>query len=177
MHKLRCKTADLRFNDGQSLLSGFAFKFNEIAEIWGGSERMSEDMKIRIDPDALLLRGHNPDKILGKVGKNLSFEDHAEGLRFKISKLPDTELGRETKQLIKEGLLDGVSIGFIPNETRVEDGVTIQDDIKLVEISLVSRPAYESGRIDRAKLIFETKKPYKKVKKLDKKPLPPEVLC
>ena len=174
--KLRCKKPFLRSQG--NCLTGFAFKFSEVAQVWGGDERMSENMSIRIDPDALLLRGHNPDKILGKVGKNLSFENDPEGLRFKVSKLPDTELGRETDQLIKEGLLDGVSIGFLANESRIEDGVTIQDDIKIIELSLVSRPAYDTGRIDtqRAKLIFEKKKPYKKFNQNKKEPLPPE-LC
>lgn len=150
-------------------LSGYAFRFDEIAEVYGG-ERMDPEMEIHIDPDTFLLRGHDPDKILGKVGKNLSFENKEDGLFFRVSKMPDTELGRETSELIKMGILDGVSIGFMENRSRTdEDGINVMEDIKIMEISLVSRPAYESGRLDRAKLVMEKKKPYRKVND-DKKP-------
>ena len=152
------------------VLSGYAFRFDEVAEVYGG-ERMDPEMDIHIDPDTFLLRGHDPDKILGKVGKNLSFENRKDGLYFRVSKMPDTELGRETGELIQMGLLDGVSIGFIENKSRMEGDINVMEDIKIMEVSLVSRPAYDSGRIeDRAKLIMEKKKPYRKVNYMDKKP-------
>ena len=175
--KLQCKKPDLKFRaDNNSVLTGYCFLFNEVAHgAAEGPECMSPNMNIRISDDCLLLRAHDSSKILGKVHNNLFFEDDDKGLRFKITSFPGTELGRETETLIRQKLLDGVSIGFVENQSSQSGGITVQSDITIREMSIVSRPAYPSARIEeRAKLIFE--KPKRK-KMFNDNPLPPEILC
>ena len=158
--------------EGENSLSGYVFRYDEVAD-YMGEERMSPDMTIHVSPEAFLLRGHDPDKILGKVGKNLEFENRDDGLYFKVKSLPDTELARETMELIKAEILDGVSVGFMDKKSSMDaDGVQVFEKIEVKEISIVSMPAYDSGRIDKkAKLVIDKKQPYKKVKE----PMPPEM--
>ena len=154
-----------------SVLSGYAFRYDEVAEYWG-EERMSPDIIVRVDPDCLLLRGHNPDKILGRHGINLEFENKKEGLYFRVLSLPDTELGKETEKLFRMGILNGVSVGFFEKQSRTDENkILVFEEILLKEISIVSWPAYDSGRIEKkAEIVYETKKPYKKVSDTKEKP-------
>ena len=152
--------------------AGYAFRFNEVAQFWW-EERMDPDIKIRVAPDACLLRSHNPDKILGKVGVNLEFEADDKGLFFRALWMPATELGRETQTLVKAGLLDGVSAGFYDIKSKFKDKILVYSEILIREISICSFPVYQSGRIEqKAELIFEKKKPYKKFEKEK----PPELI-
>ena len=169
-----------RADDDKSVLSGYAFKYDEIADIHSWfikyEERMSPDLIVNVDPECLLLRGHDPDKILGKVNKNLFFENKKEGLYFRVTTLPETQLARETKELVDKGFLSGLSIGFFEEESHKEKDILVIDQIRLVELSIVSWPAYDSGRIDkRATINYLKKKPYKKVDE-ESEVKPPELI-
>lgn len=156
-----------------AIFSGYAFRYDEIASYWG-EERMSPDLKINVDPDCLLLRGHNPDKILGRRGKNFQLENKKAGLYFRVLWLPETELAKDTETLCKAGILEGVSVGFFDQKSRMENKVLVFEEILLKEISIVSWPAYDSGRIEKkAEITYLDKKPYKKV--TDTKEKPPDL--
>ena len=160
--------------DDKAELSGFAFKYDEIAETFQ-SEKMSPDMEIKVMPETFLFRGHDPDRILGKVGVNLTLENRKEGLHFRVDKLPDTELARDTMELVRMGILNGVSAGFFEDESEDKDGIHVFKKIRLAELSLVSMPAYDSGRLDRAKITYLKKEPYRTEKDMKKEPKPPEM--
>lgn len=163
-----------------AVICGFCFKYDEIADIntWFSShkERMSKNLIVNVDPDCYLLRGHDSNSLLGKVNKNLFFEDRKEGLFFKVSSFPDTQLAKDTKALIDSEILSGLSIGFFEEKSREEKDVKVLESIRLVELSFVTWPAFDSGRVsERATINYLKKKPYEKVKKENQKP--PELIC
>lgn len=132
-------------------IEGYAFKFNEVADGWFGKEKFSPDLKVEIDQDCFLFRDHNPERLLGKVGKNMSIKTDNVGLFFRVDPLPNTELAKETKELVSKGLLTGASVGFSVMTERLEDSVNIYEKIKLYEISIVSRPYYKSSEVESRK--------------------------
>jgi len=81
-----------------------------------------------------------------KVGKDT---DAGHEIRAKIS---DTALGRDAWTLLEDGVVDRLSIGFVPVEYRTEtddDGNTtiIHTKVKTREFSLVNYPAYTKAEV------------------------------
>ena len=142
-------------------LSGYAFKYSETADGFFGKERFAPDLQVELNKDVFLFRDHDSSRLLGKVGKNMQVKTDNTGLYFRVAPLPDTELARETKELVSKGILTGASVGFSVLTENLKDGVNIFEKIKLYEISLTPRPYYKSSEVEARN-------------KKDKQPLPPE---
>lgn len=86
-----------------------------------------------------LLRGHGENAVLGRATL-LKETDDGLYAEFKVSK---TREGDEALELVKDGALDQLSIGFMPikNKKR-EDGVLERIKAHLAEVSLVTFGAY-----------------------------------
>lgn len=86
-----------------------------------------------------LLRGHGENNVLGR---STLLRETDEGLyaEFKISK---TREGDEALELVKDGALDQLSVGFMPIKNRKRpDGVMERIKAHLAEVSLVTFGAY-----------------------------------
>ena len=156
-HKLNIRTGD------GPVLEGYGFAFNEITEdgIYG-KERFAPDVKIDFPSKCFLLRDHDRSKVLARRGKNLVVQKDTEGLFFSVDKLPNTPLAQETRELIKQGIVDDVSIGFIDLKSTVKDDIRTFKHIELHELSILPWGYHEAGQVQaRAK-----EKPY----------LPPECI-
>ena len=146
-------------------LEGLAFSFAETtADGAYGRERFAPDCKIDYPKRVFLLRDHDRSKILARRGKNLEIEKTGEGLAFSCARLPNTSLAVETRELIKEGILTDVSVGFIDRDSDIKDGVREYKHIELHEISLLGSGYFESGQVSARQ------------KEPEKEPLPPELL-
>ena len=85
---------------------------------------------------------HFMDMPLGKV--NDVYEDEV-GLPFE-AKISDTELGKDAKTLIKDGVLNEFSVGFMPIKMQKEnDGYNHIKEVKLFEFSLVTLAANDQA--------------------------------
>lgn len=98
--------------------------------------------------DVLGLVDHDVSKVLGRTGNGtvrLRSDDH--GLAFEID-LPDTTLGRDIRALVARGDLTGMSFGAVPGEVeRAAGGVVHRTFKRLVDISVVTMPAYEGTSV------------------------------
>ena len=129
-------------------LEGMAFSFAEVTPDGAyGRERFAPDCKIDYPKRVFLLRDHDRSKILARRGKNLEIEKTAEGLAFRVNKLPKTGLAAETKELIREGILTDVSVGFLDQDSDIKDGVRTYKAIQLHELSLLGSGYFESGQV------------------------------
>ena len=145
-------------------LEGLAFSFSEVTPDGAyGRERFAPDCKIDYPRRVFLLRDHDRSKILARRGKNLEIEKTAEGLAFRVNKLPKTGLAAETKELIREGILTDVSVGFLDQDSDIsKDGVRTYKAIQLHELSLLGSGYFESGQVT--------------ARKKEPEPLPPELI-
>jgi HK97 family phage prohead protease len=100
-------------------------------------------------------RGPSKVKVLGlhdsqvmPLGRAVSLvETEGVGLipELQISK---TRAGDEALELVRDGALDSMSVGFSPVSHRTaKDGTVERTEVKLHEISLVPFPAYDGARI------------------------------
>jgi HK97 family phage prohead protease len=97
-----------------------------------------------------LLYQHNPDKPIGVVKE--IFEDDR-GLYIKGEINLQTEKGKEAYALLKQGALNGLSIGYEVMKYTHRSGKRILTEIKLWEISIVTFPANEQANIVRVKKV------------------------
>ena len=142
-HKL-----NLRTGESGPVLEGYGFIFNEVTEdgIYG-KERFAPDVTVDFPKKCFLLRDHDRGKILARRGKNLSIEKDKEGLFFSVDKLPDTPLAQETRELIKQDIIQDVSIGFVDVDSEVKDDVRTFKHIELHELSILPWGYHEGGQV------------------------------
>ncbi|GHU77174.1 hypothetical protein AGMMS49992_24300 [Clostridia bacterium] len=85
-----------------------------------------------------ILSGHNSDQL--PIGKPLEMHEDARGLYIK-AQISDTHMGRDVKTLLRDGVLNELSIGFDadPSDCRVDEfGVRHLYKLKLWEVSVVT---------------------------------------
>lgn len=81
------------------------------------------------------------------IAKTLTIVEDDNGL-FGTWQLAGTDAARNAYQLISEGLVEGLSIGFITREdTYNEDGVRVIQRADLYEVSAVTMPSQEAATI------------------------------
>jgi len=133
------------------VIRGFPILFNMPTKIrdWGGEYEeviLSSALDETALDDVLLLGNHDAKELLGRAGVNMRLEVNKDvGLFFEAT-MPNTNAGRDYYNLVKAGLLDGMSFGFTTSdEIRFENGRDIRkiEKIdKLFEITLTPFPAY-----------------------------------
>lgn len=107
-----------------------------------------------------MLRDHDPRKVVG-VWDDLA--EDGNGLRGKGRLAMQTQLGRETAELVTMGALDGLSIGYKTMDDSVENGVRYLKEVSLWEVSVVTFPMSEASVIDAVKAADMTKKELERV--------------
>lgn len=145
---------ELRGGDGRTL-TGLAAPFNAPADIYEGGHQFSESIAAGAFARTITQRGgrvalhavHDTSRKL-PLGRTESMVEAADGLRIE-ARISKTQAGDEVLELIKDGALSGLSIGFSPvREQWSKDGKTrTLQEIALREISVVDQPAYASAQI------------------------------
>lgn len=93
---------------------------------------------------------HESDK---PIGKWLEIREDGRGLYVKGKILTTIEKGREVYEMLREGLLDGLSIGYrtLDDEFDRTQGVRRLKTVDLREISVVTFPMLESATVSLVK--------------------------
>lgn len=138
------------------VLRGYPILFNtetKIYDWWYGEVRetiLPTALEGTDLTDVYLITGHNiePDKVLGRAGKNMRLEVDETGLFFE-AELPNTQHARDIYNLIESGLVDGMSFGFRCsdeiNESTLTRTITHIDE--LFEITITPFPAYKEASV------------------------------
>ena len=107
---------------------------------------LTKDGKIRV------LAGHDTR---APIGKGIVTDTHV-GLAIKGQINLAISRARDTYEMMKDGVIDGLSIGFDirPGGAQIrEDGVRLLKDLKLWEVSLVTFPMNPSAQVSAVKSI------------------------
>jgi HK97 family phage prohead protease len=126
-------------------ISGVGVPYGETITIWGQRERLTAG-SVEAEGAKLFYRHSEP------IGVVTSATDDKSGWH-PTAKISETPRGDEAYTLARDGVLDGLSIGFEPVEWHVErddDGVDVivYDRVLVREVSLVPFPAYPSARVE-----------------------------
>jgi len=134
-------------------LHGYAAVFNSLSGDLGGfKERISPGaFTSSLKNDIRAFINHDSSLILGRLNNNtLILKEDARGLLATISP-PDTTYANDLLKVIERGDISGMSFGFRvkKDEWKQENRQTIRTlvDIDLLEVSIVTIPAYESTSI------------------------------
>ncbi|ELA9841227.1 HK97 family phage prohead protease [Vibrio parahaemolyticus] len=84
------------------------------------------------------------------VGKWLEITEDEKGLRVKGQLALNTQIGRDTYELLKMGALDSLSIGYVVNKEKydAEKRVNYLQEIDIKEISIVTFECNDASLID-----------------------------
>jgi HK97 family phage prohead protease len=127
-------------NTEERTLSGIAVPYNETIEISGIKERFERGAISNVE-DVKLFYGH--EEPIGKVTRGEETED---GFLVE-ARISDTERGNEVLTLMRDGVLNKMSVGFQAVKDRKEDGVVVRESVNLTEVSSVSFPAYKNADV------------------------------
>ena len=117
--------------------------------VFGGLDTYGDTIEPGAFPDSIakrkpkMLWQHSMDQPIGVWDEVV---EDAKGLRLK-GRLADTEKGREARNLVKMGALDGLSIGFRTLADEMRGNNRILKKVDLWEVSFVTIPADDAARI------------------------------
>ena len=126
-------------------ITGLAVPWNVVANLSNdvGPVKFLEG-SISVDgPIPKLLEYHDDTRIIGRVTERVS---SSEGLLF-TAKLSATRAADDAMALLADGSISAVSIGAIPIKFKRVDGVMEVSEARMIELSLVSFPAYADAEI------------------------------
>ena len=145
--KIERRYFQLRSMD-KSEVTGFVAKWGVRSNIGGGfTESFDKDSLKPAEGGVALLVQHDPSLIIGRSGANMSLQSTESGMELK-AKIPETRLGQDTKLLLKEKILRGLSAGFYLERDDWNDNHRIVKRAILSEVSLVSSPAHQETEVN-----------------------------
>jgi len=138
-------SADLTADSASRTISGKIVPLNVEAGSTNMGKVIFESGSIEIpDPKSIkLLNQHDIKKPLGR-GVTFSESEDAIHAVFSISR---SQRGTEALILAEEGLQSGLSIGAEVLKSKIKDGVIHVSAARLVEVSLVTEPAFKSAQV------------------------------
>lgn len=131
----------------KSIVVGYASKFGNIDSHGDIVQRGAFKRTIQHNSKRVKsLMHHDPVQIVGRPMKMVEDES---GL-YTETKVSDTALGRDLLTLIADGVIDEMSIGYIPvqEEYSEEYGANLVSEVKLVEYSFVTLASNPEARIE-----------------------------
>ncbi|OIU84615.1 HK97 family phage prohead protease [Microbacterium sp. AR7-10] len=124
-------------------VSGVGVPYGEIITVWGQREMFAPG-SVRAEGAKLLYRHADP------IGVVTDADDNAAGWH-PTARISTTTRGDEAYQLARDGVLDGLSVGFTPVKYHMERDdlgeYIVYDEAIVREVSLVPFPAYPSARV------------------------------
>jgi len=155
MEKRTFDRPNFRMSGNGKQLSGYAARYNVLSRDLGNfKERIAPGaFNDVLGQDIVALYQHSSNFPLGRTTNNtLRLESDPVGLRFEID-LPNTSYAKDIHENVRSGLLNGMSFGFTDvDEEWSKDGEmpirTIHRFKKLLDVSVVSSPAYPGTSVD-----------------------------
>lgn len=146
---------NLESSDEDGEFSGHAAVFGNVDDGGDVIEKGAFTKTIQEDYDRIKILSQHDDQSL-PIGRPLELREDEKGL-FIRGKISDTHMGRDIRTLLKDGVLNELSIGYeaIDWETDGKSGVRRLKEIKLWEVSVVTWAMNDQARITDVKALVE----------------------
>ena len=131
------------------VLSGVALRYGDVARIGGQREKFLPGSFPGVErADILLNRQHLRERPLARSnGGGLTISDTAQALSIR-AELPQTADSSETLELVKRGVLRGLSIEFEALRASQENGTRVVSLAKLFAVAVVDSGAYSESTVE-----------------------------
>ena len=136
--------------EGERTLVGRAMVYGDTATMpWGEKERFEPGAFGNLsNKDIILNQQHDRSVPLARTGGGgLTVSDSPTMLEIR-AELPETRQADDTITLVKNRVLRGLSIEFMPKTDRLENDIRVITRADLQGIAVVDRPAYKQSRVD-----------------------------
>ena len=131
------------------VLSGTALRYGDVARIGGQREKFLPGSFPDVErADILLNRQHSRERPLARSnGGGLTVSDSPQALSIR-AELPQTADSNETLELVKRGVLRGLSIEFEALRESQENGTRVVTLAKLFAVAVVDSGAYPASTVE-----------------------------
>ena len=136
--------AELR-REGRKL-SGVAIRYGDVAEFPWGRERFTSGAFTPIG-DVMLNAQHDRTTPLARTGAGLELRDGPDALELEAA-LPKTRAADDVLELVRAGVLRGLSVEFAATSERMDGGVRVIDKARLAAVGVVDTPAYPQSGVE-----------------------------
>lgn len=141
-----CRTEVKMTSDEEGVIEGYASVFGNVDQGGDIVQRGAFAESLRSGQKVRMLSQHDPDKVIG-IWDELREDDR--GLYVKGRLLRDIPRARDAAVLVKNGAMDGLSIGFSTKKSSRPsgEGRRVLEEISLWEVSLVTFPMNQQATI------------------------------
>lgn len=135
-------------DDGE--FEGYASIFGEVDQGMDSVERGAYRASLKTGPMPKMLWQHDPTQ---PIGKWLEVQEDEKGLKVRGKIIEATAKGAEALVLMREKVLDGLSIGYRTKKAMRDETTGIRKllEVELWEISLVTFPMLPTATVDSVK--------------------------
>jgi HK97 family phage prohead protease len=141
MSEIETRAFEARADLEERTIVGLAVPYGQSADIGGMyQERFAPGAIASVD-DVKLFYGHEEP-----IGKVVEGRDTEAGYEI-VAKVSDTARGNEVLTLMRDGVLNKFSVGFIPEESQKDGSTITRTKVSLKEVSVVPFPAFAGANI------------------------------
>lgn len=126
---------------------GTVVSYGDTARLPWGEERFLPG-SITWSENTMLTLQHDRGKALARVGAGMVLHDSETSLVMRAV-MPRTQMGEDTLTLVRDRVLTGLSLEFLPTRTRQENRTTVIEEARMTGLSIVDVPAYSESVIAR----------------------------
>jgi HK97 family phage prohead protease/HK97 family phage major capsid protein len=141
MAEMETREFEVRADLEERTITGLAVPYGQDANIGGQYTERFVPGAISDVTDVKLFYGHEEP-----IGKVLTGRDTEEGYEI-TAKVSDTARGNEVMTLMRDGVLNKFSVGFVPLESERDGSTVTRTKISLREVSVVPFPAFSGANI------------------------------
>jgi HK97 family phage prohead protease/HK97 family phage major capsid protein len=141
MAEMETREFEVRADLEERTITGLAVPYGQDANIGGTYMERFVPGAISDVTDVKLFYGHEEP-----IGKVLTGRDTEAGYEI-TAKVSDTARGNEVMTLMRDGVLNKFSVGFVPLESERDGSTVTRTKVSLKEVSVVPFPAFAGANI------------------------------
>ena len=141
MAEIETREFEVRADLEERTITGLAVPYGQDANIGGVYMERFVPGAISDVTDVKLFYGHEEP-----IGKVLTGRDTEQGYEI-TAKVSDTARGNEVMTLMRDGVLNKFSVGFVPLESERDGQTVTRTKVSLKEVSVVPFPAFAGANI------------------------------
>lgn len=141
MSEIETRSFEARADLKERTIVGLAVPYGQTADIGGMYQERFAPGAIDSIEDVKLFYGHEEP-----IGKIVEGRDTEAGFEI-VAKVSDTARGNEVLTLMRDGVLNKFSVGFIPEESEKDGSTITRTKVSLKEVSVVPFPAFAGANI------------------------------